>query len=416
MLSVHLSYDGLVRADFSLRAVRQSRGIVIEKDTNRVVCFPFEKFFNAGEKYAAELDWATASVSEKLDGSLMKVYYDPISKDWLVATNNLLDASEATFNSNSRQMTFRSLFDEAVACTLTGSTSILEQPSSQWPTLPYEAMDKRYTYMFEMCHPASMILVQHSAPHLAHLVTRWVYPVDPDLPLEQAGSHDDFDYPELADVEVPGIPKVRELPLRTLAECKEAADQLTDPTKAEGFVVRDAQFRRLKIKSPSYVAADNALTNPHSTAYSSYVLWTVLKGEEGEVAASLPALKERLQTASRLLDAYLAGLIQAYLFLRQETLLLEPGSKAHKTAWAKAANLNCDKMMFPVLLKLSLQDSSFQPEPPTMKAVLADYYDDFRTRGGEDLRSKRLKQLLDYMRKLYPHISKGDGLPSQGTD
>jgi hypothetical protein len=48
--------------------VRESRGLILDQDQNwNVVAFPFLRFFNWGEPGAAEIDWSTARVQEKLD-------------------------------------------------------------------------------------------------------------------------------------------------------------------------------------------------------------------------------------------------------------------------------------------------------------------------------------------------------------
>ena len=48
--------------------------------------------------------------------------------------------------------TFHDLFQEAAACTLSETSEML-QPKSAWPEFPYKHLDKRYTYLFELCHP-----------------------------------------------------------------------------------------------------------------------------------------------------------------------------------------------------------------------------------------------------------------------
>ena len=67
---VLLKYD-LLYSDFNLPIVKECRGIILT-DAGRVVCCPFFKFFNYGESYADSIDWATARVQEKIDGSIMK--------------------------------------------------------------------------------------------------------------------------------------------------------------------------------------------------------------------------------------------------------------------------------------------------------------------------------------------------------
>jgi tRNA splicing ligase len=52
--------------------VQECRGLILDESANwRIVAFPYTKFFNYGEEHAASIDWSTACVQEKLDGSLM---------------------------------------------------------------------------------------------------------------------------------------------------------------------------------------------------------------------------------------------------------------------------------------------------------------------------------------------------------
>ncbi len=64
----------------------------MEKNSNKIVCYPFSKFFNFGEKYTAQMDWETAVFTEKLDGSLIKLYFLESENQWLIATNSTMDA------------------------------------------------------------------------------------------------------------------------------------------------------------------------------------------------------------------------------------------------------------------------------------------------------------------------------------
>ena len=56
--------------------VREARGLILDQDDNwNVVAFPYGKFFNYGEELAAEIDWDTAQVYEKLDGCIATLYW-----------------------------------------------------------------------------------------------------------------------------------------------------------------------------------------------------------------------------------------------------------------------------------------------------------------------------------------------------
>lgn len=59
-------------SDFSDLIVQESRGIILEKNTWKIVCHPFHKFFNYGETNAYNIDLSKSYVMEKVDGCLDK--------------------------------------------------------------------------------------------------------------------------------------------------------------------------------------------------------------------------------------------------------------------------------------------------------------------------------------------------------
>src|ERR1700753_3130163 len=66
-----MKYDQIA-SNFAEPMVREARGIIFAREDNwRVVARPFDKFFNHGDPMAAVIDWPSARVQEKLDGSLM---------------------------------------------------------------------------------------------------------------------------------------------------------------------------------------------------------------------------------------------------------------------------------------------------------------------------------------------------------
>lgn len=64
----------------------------------------------------------------------------------------------------STKRSYYTMFQEAVACTITDSTDILKQPAPAWPEFPFHQLDKRYTYLFELCHPKVPLLLLTSSP------------------------------------------------------------------------------------------------------------------------------------------------------------------------------------------------------------------------------------------------------------
>lgn len=50
------------------KEVQECRGLILEKNTWKVMSLSFVKFFNSEESNAHKIDWDTASILEKLDG------------------------------------------------------------------------------------------------------------------------------------------------------------------------------------------------------------------------------------------------------------------------------------------------------------------------------------------------------------
>jgi tRNA splicing ligase len=53
--------------------VMECRGLILEQDTWNVVCYPFRRFFNAGEIENDSFDYRNAFALEKVDGTLISL-------------------------------------------------------------------------------------------------------------------------------------------------------------------------------------------------------------------------------------------------------------------------------------------------------------------------------------------------------
>jgi len=197
--------------------VRECRGLILdEADGWKIVSHPFEKFFNAGENFAADIDWASARVLEKLDGSLMSLYF--YDGAWQVASSGTPDASG---HLGTRDVSMAQGFWE-----------IWHQLALPLPPDSFAG----WWFGFEFMTPWNQVVVRHEIPRIVCIGAR-----QPDG--REVWSHDlAFDWPVVAS-----------FPLGSLDEVLRAAAQIS-PMHGEGFVVCDAQFRRVKIKSPQYVA------------------------------------------------------------------------------------------------------------------------------------------------------------------
>lgn len=74
--SPYAIFNYAIGCDFSNPIVQEARGIIIDLENLDVVCWPFRKFGNYNESYADKIDWSTARVQEKIDGSIIKLWWD----------------------------------------------------------------------------------------------------------------------------------------------------------------------------------------------------------------------------------------------------------------------------------------------------------------------------------------------------
>ena len=218
-----------ISSDFSLPIVREARGIIFDWSTWTCVCRAFDKFGNYGESYVPDIDWSTAFVSEKIDGSLMKVYW--YDGEWRVATNGTINAFNAEVG-DAAGHTFGGLFNMALCND--GQRSF------------FQKLDTNKCYMFELVSPYTKVVVPYSATELYFLGSR-------DLTTGQEYTF--AEEPEIADYfNTPHI-----YPITSVQEASEAAAAM--PWDEEGYVVCDANKNRCKIKSPAYVRAHYMRTN-----------------------------------------------------------------------------------------------------------------------------------------------------------
>ncbi len=217
----HKTYPNLVllkynqiESPFAEPLVREARGIILDEADNwRVICMRFIKFFNYGEGHAASIDWHTARVQEKVDGSLMTLYF--YDNKWHVATSGSPDASGQV---GEWGFTFADLF---------------------WRT--FNAMglplpeNTDWNYSFELTSQWNRVVVPHKTANLT-----------------QIGLFDRVTGNEFVNHNSP-YPIVRSYALSSVDDIL-ASFAGIDPLSQEGYVVVDANFNRVKIKHPGYVA------------------------------------------------------------------------------------------------------------------------------------------------------------------
>lgn len=87
----------MLDSDFSQAIVKEARGLCLYENTFEVACHSFDKFFNYGEPNAAVLEWKSVKAQEKIDGTLMKLWFNKVTNSWTLSTNKTIDAEKSVY-------------------------------------------------------------------------------------------------------------------------------------------------------------------------------------------------------------------------------------------------------------------------------------------------------------------------------
>lgn len=212
-------------SDFSLPIVREARGIIFKENNWDCVCRAFDKFGNYGESYVPKLNWEAAFVEEKVDGSLIKIWYH--NGKWRISTNNTINAENAKINDD---ISFKDLVLEAINNDMSFFDNLM----------PWN------TYLFELVSPKSQVTIFYPETKLYYLGQR-----------DMTSMVESKTYlPWMAKY---NIQKPKVYALNSLENCLNCVQSMT--RDEEGLVVADDNFNRVKIKSPEYLLAFHMVNN-----------------------------------------------------------------------------------------------------------------------------------------------------------
>ena len=240
--------------------VKECRGIILDKNDFSIACYPFNKFGNYGEPYADEIDWLTARVQEKIDGSIIKAFWNKYTNEWQWSTNGVIDAR----NCDSNSIKSKTFYD-------------IIQKADNLKDIDFDNLDKTKTYIFELTGPENQIVVKYDKIHLFHIGTR------NNITGEE--SNDNI-----------GIEKPKEYPIHNFEDCLKAVEELnkTDVVEHEGFVVVDGNWNRIKVKNAEYLMMHHLANNGQLVTNKSKILELLQSDDfnEEEILKQYPDYKE----------------------------------------------------------------------------------------------------------------------------
>jgi hypothetical protein len=281
---VMFNYNQL-SSDFNNPIVREARGIIfVVGEWDAPVCHAFDKFGNYGEEYVPDIDWNTVTVSEKIDGSIMKLWN--FGGEWVVSTNGNIFSNRSPID-DVRKDNFEQVFWEGVEKHFPCSKTFLNPRLAGW----LATLDPGYTYIFELVSPYNRVVIPYEETDVYFLGARH------NISNNQWGCTEE-------DAKMLGVdmfPRPKLYPLFTYDEIAQAASEL--PWNEEGYVCYDEKFNRCKIKSPKYVMAhysrnNNVITRKH-------LINICLRGEDEEFLIYAEDYRDALLDVKSLMKSYI---------------------------------------------------------------------------------------------------------------
>lgn len=248
--------------------VVEARGIILDQNNNwNVVCKRFNRFFNHGEQCCAPINFTTAKVTKKVDGSLITLYY--YDNKWNACTSGSPDASGQV---GDWPFTFAELFWKVF------NNFGLKVPDNT-----------NLCPSFELTSPWNVVVVTHEEERLTFI-----------------GLHDRTSCKELSLDVMPQYPSVQSYSFESIDEIV-ALTKTFDGFKDEGFVIADltnktyGDFSRQKIKSDDYVAKHHLKS---SWSVRRAVEVVIFKNETEEVKAYFPMYAVQLDDIKNKYDKF----------------------------------------------------------------------------------------------------------------
>ena len=125
-------------------------GIILEKDTNKVVCYGIDtcKDLEDLDKDSDDYTNAVWTAEECYDGTMLKLYY--YDNEWQLATTRCINAQTSWWSS---PKSFDTLFRESIL-------------------LDYDKLNTDYCYTFVLQHPLNQLVILTDRPYVYHVGTR----------------------------------------------------------------------------------------------------------------------------------------------------------------------------------------------------------------------------------------------------
>lgn len=314
-----LNYDQIAAYVIGVNEYNKlTRGTVFDKSGN-VVSLPFKRFFNYGEEQADRLDFSKSQIIEKLDGSLLSVFFDE-NNNPVYNTRKMISSSEKDMSLTSKAL----LGDDEV--------NLMQEFGKYVKDVNFERAKKalgtnNVVFIFEAITSKNKVVTSYAKDALGlYLIGCRIMDTLEELTEEELDS-----VATLLNVKRPKIYSFT----GNYKEIKKMLDDMDQFSEDfEGFVVRQAD-KRVKIKKDSYLKLHKTIGN---ISYKS-ILPIVLSGETEELRAyqNSPDAIKIIDDIEDKLDKLTLSIIDEWKRLEEYTNIPGAGSKSAKKQFVQAA-------------------------------------------------------------------------------
>jgi len=227
--------------------IKSCRGLVLDKN-GFLKNLPFFRFFNAHESECDDIDWESAEILEKLDGSLISVWWTGI--EWEVTTRG-------SFYPNEHAHNFKETF-----CRLFGS---------------FDRLSPGNSYIFELISKDNRIVTKYDEERVVLIGKR---------DLRTLKECDQTILDEIA--KVLRVSRPCRYKASNVDECRKLFEGMKDDE--EGFVIVDKNFNRMKLKQESYLKMSKIISMKNQDVLDYMLGRTELDAD----FTDMPELKEKI--------------------------------------------------------------------------------------------------------------------------
>lgn len=272
------NYNSVVLVPRNHPVLMRCRGLVIDT-YGEIICYPFNRFFNEWEKEKSDINWDTAQAQEKLDGSLVCVFWN--GTYWEITTRG----SFYPIDGNEKNTDFAELFRKHFNC--------------------FHLLNYRLCYIFELITKQNRIVTNYKEEMI------YLIGVRNTSRCEELSRY-------TLDAIALGIevkrPKTHDV--SDLNRCKLLFDYLRDDE--EGLVVVDDSFNRIKLKQKSYLELAKIISLNDQKIFE-YVYQDRIDEIDNEFLEQLPEVKDKLKEIKGYWNSILHYIKGIYFHIKIDT-------------------------------------------------------------------------------------------------